>query len=95
MLDLARLDQLQNASVLVIGDVMLDRYFIGDTNRISGAMPIQSSTITPLLATTQHANTHAVSTHTRWPLNVLRSAKHCRRSMRRCAWSSRAASRCA
>ena len=31
MLDLARLDQLQNASVLVIGDVMLDRYFIGDT----------------------------------------------------------------
>src|SRR5690554_7463608 len=40
MLDLARLDQLQNASVLVIGDVMLDRYFIGDTNRISPEAPV-------------------------------------------------------
>ncbi len=40
MLDLAQLDQLQNASVLVIGDVMLDRYFIGDTNRISPEAPV-------------------------------------------------------
>ena len=40
MLDLARLDQLQKASVLVIGDVMLDRYFIGDTNRISPEAPV-------------------------------------------------------
>ncbi len=40
MFDLARLDQLQNASVLVIGDVMLDRYFIGDTNRISPEAPV-------------------------------------------------------
>lgn len=40
MLDLARLDQLQTASVLVVGDVMLDRYFIGDTNRISPEAPV-------------------------------------------------------
>ncbi|GHD48862.1 D-alpha,beta-D-heptose 7-phosphate 1-kinase /D-beta-D-heptose 1-phosphate adenylyltransferase [Marinobacter persicus] len=40
MFDPARLDQLSNASVLVIGDVMLDRYFIGDTNRISPEAPV-------------------------------------------------------
>jgi len=40
MFDPARLDQLQNASVLVVGDVMLDRYFIGDTNRISPEAPV-------------------------------------------------------
>lgn len=40
MFDPARFDNLQNASVLVVGDVMLDRYFIGDTNRISPEAPV-------------------------------------------------------
>lgn len=40
MFDPARLDSLANASVLVVGDVMLDRYFIGDTNRISPEAPV-------------------------------------------------------
>lgn len=40
MIDPARMDQLQNASVLVVGDVMLDRYFMGDTQRISPEAPV-------------------------------------------------------
>ncbi|WP_372972817.1 bifunctional D-glycero-beta-D-manno-heptose-7-phosphate kinase/D-glycero-beta-D-manno-heptose 1-phosphate adenylyltransferase HldE [Marinobacter sp.] len=40
MFDPARLASLQSASVLVVGDVMLDRYFIGDTNRISPEAPV-------------------------------------------------------
>lgn len=40
MIDPALLDQLQKASVLVVGDVMLDRYFMGDTDRISPEAPV-------------------------------------------------------
>ena len=40
MIDLARLGQLQQASVLVVGDVMLDRYFLGDSTRISPEAPV-------------------------------------------------------
>jgi len=40
MIDPAQLANLQSASVLVVGDVMLDRYFIGDTHRISPEAPV-------------------------------------------------------
>ena len=34
-MDLGLLKQLHNAKVLVVGDVMLDRYWHGDSGRIS------------------------------------------------------------
>lgn len=40
MINLALLQQLSNASVLVVGDVMLDRYFNGDSQRISPEAPV-------------------------------------------------------
>lgn len=40
MIDLGKLAQLQRARVLVVGDVMLDRYFLGDTRRISPEAPV-------------------------------------------------------
>lgn len=40
MIDPAALERLGQASVLVIGDVMLDRYFTGDTERISPEAPV-------------------------------------------------------
>lgn len=40
MIDPVRLEQLREASVLVVGDVMLDRYLIGDTERISPEAPV-------------------------------------------------------
>ncbi|WP_337842710.1 bifunctional D-glycero-beta-D-manno-heptose-7-phosphate kinase/D-glycero-beta-D-manno-heptose 1-phosphate adenylyltransferase HldE [Rheinheimera sp.] len=40
MINLALLQQLSKASVLVVGDVMLDRYFNGDSQRISPEAPV-------------------------------------------------------
>jgi D-beta-D-heptose 7-phosphate kinase / D-beta-D-heptose 1-phosphate adenosyltransferase len=40
MIDPSQLEKLSQASVLVIGDVMLDRYFTGDTDRISPEAPV-------------------------------------------------------
>lgn len=39
-MNLAALQQLNQASVLVVGDVMLDRYWHGDTGRISPEAPV-------------------------------------------------------
>jgi D-beta-D-heptose 7-phosphate kinase/D-beta-D-heptose 1-phosphate adenosyltransferase len=39
-MDLARLQHLNEARVLVVGDVMLDRYWLGDTGRISPEAPV-------------------------------------------------------
>lgn len=39
-MDLAKLQQLSQAKVLVVGDVMLDRYWHGDTGRISPEAPV-------------------------------------------------------
>lgn len=39
-MDLRQLQQTSNARVLVVGDVMLDRYFVGDTQRISPEAPV-------------------------------------------------------
>ena len=36
----SKLQQLATARVLVIGDVMLDRYWIGDVDRISPEAPV-------------------------------------------------------
>ena len=40
MIDLSLLQHLSSASVLVVGDVMLDRYFNGDSQRISPEAPV-------------------------------------------------------
>lgn len=40
MIDISRLNHLSNARVLVVGDVMLDRYYQGDTQRISPEAPV-------------------------------------------------------
>jgi len=40
MIDPSQLGKLHQASVLVVGDVMLDRYFTGDTLRISPEAPV-------------------------------------------------------
>ena len=40
MIDLSRFTQLWQASILVVGDAMLDRYFMGDTQRISPEAPV-------------------------------------------------------
>lgn len=40
MIDLTLLQRLSQASVLVVGDVMLDRYYQGDTQRISPEAPV-------------------------------------------------------
>ncbi len=40
MIDLTLLQRLGQASVLVVGDVMLDRYYQGDTQRISPEAPV-------------------------------------------------------
>jgi D-beta-D-heptose 7-phosphate kinase/D-beta-D-heptose 1-phosphate adenosyltransferase len=40
MVDPATLSRLSQASVLVVGDVMLDRYFFGDSERISPEAPV-------------------------------------------------------
>ena len=40
MIDLSLLQNLSSASVLVVGDVMLDRYFNGDSQRISPEAPV-------------------------------------------------------
>lgn len=37
---LPKINQFQNAKVLVVGDVMLDRYWFGDVNRISPEAPV-------------------------------------------------------
>ncbi|CCQ09499.1 ADP-heptose synthase [Pseudoalteromonas luteoviolacea B = ATCC 29581] len=39
-MDLARLQHLSKAKILVVGDVMLDRYWHGDTGRISPEAPV-------------------------------------------------------
>ena len=39
-MDLGLLKQLHNAKVLVVGDVMLDRYWHGDSGRISPEAPV-------------------------------------------------------
>lgn len=40
MKNLPKLSQFENAKVLVVGDVMLDRYWFGDVNRISPEAPV-------------------------------------------------------
>lgn len=40
MIDITKLNQLGQARVLVVGDVMLDRYFQGDSQRISPEAPV-------------------------------------------------------
>lgn len=40
MIDITKLNNLPNAKVLVVGDVMLDRYFNGDSQRISPEAPV-------------------------------------------------------
>ena len=40
MIDITKLNQLSAARVLVVGDVMLDRYFLGDSQRISPEAPV-------------------------------------------------------
>ena len=40
----ANREQFSKARLLVIGDVMLDRYWFGDTNRISPEAPDRKST---------------------------------------------------
>ncbi len=40
MIDISRLNHLSQARVLVVGDVMLDRYYQGDTQRISPEAPV-------------------------------------------------------
>ena len=40
MIDISRLNHLAEARVLVVGDVMLDRYFQGDSQRISPEAPV-------------------------------------------------------
>ena len=40
MINLSLLQNLSSASVLVVGDVMLDRYFNGDSQRISPEAPV-------------------------------------------------------
>lgn len=40
MIDITKLQNLSAASVLVVGDVMLDRYFNGDSQRISPEAPV-------------------------------------------------------
>lgn len=40
MIDISRLNYLSQAKVLVVGDVMLDRYYQGDTQRISPEAPV-------------------------------------------------------
>lgn len=40
MIDFGKLAQLGSARVLVVGDVMLDRYYMGDTQRISPEAPV-------------------------------------------------------
>lgn len=40
MIDITKLQNLSAASVLVVGDVMLDRYFTGDSQRISPEAPV-------------------------------------------------------
>jgi len=40
MIDISRLNHLTQAKVLVVGDVMLDRYYQGDTQRISPEAPV-------------------------------------------------------
>src|SRR5690606_21685379 len=40
MIDLSLLQNLSSASVLVVGDVMLDRYYNGDSQRISPEAPV-------------------------------------------------------
>lgn len=40
MKNLPELSQFENAKVLVVGDVMLDRYWFGDVNRISPEAPV-------------------------------------------------------
>ena len=40
MTDLSRLSDIARARICVIGDVMLDRYFLGDTDRISPEAPV-------------------------------------------------------
>lgn len=40
MIDITKLSQLGQARVLVVGDVMLDRYFQGDSQRISPEAPV-------------------------------------------------------
>ncbi len=40
MIDISRLNHLADARVLVVGDVMLDRYFQGDSQRISPEAPV-------------------------------------------------------
>ena len=40
MIDITKLNQLSAARVLVVGDVMLDRYYQGDTQRISPEAPV-------------------------------------------------------
>ena len=40
MIDISRLNHLSEARVLVVGDVMLDRYYQGDTQRISPEAPV-------------------------------------------------------
>lgn len=39
-MDWASLAALKNAKILIIGDVMMDRYWVGDTNRISPEAPV-------------------------------------------------------
>jgi D-beta-D-heptose 7-phosphate kinase/D-beta-D-heptose 1-phosphate adenosyltransferase len=46
MLDLSRFQKLHNAKILVVGDVMLDRYFLGDSQRISPEAPVPVVNIT-------------------------------------------------
>lgn len=40
MIDISRLNHLSAARILVVGDVMLDRYYQGDTQRISPEAPV-------------------------------------------------------
>ena len=40
MIDFNKLQNLSTASVLVVGDVMLDRYYSGDSERISPEAPV-------------------------------------------------------
>ena len=35
-------DDLNDARILVVGDVMMDRYWVGDVNRISTEAPVPS-----------------------------------------------------
>lgn len=49
MIDIVKLSTLDSARVLVVGDVMLDRYFKGDSQRISPEAPVPVVKITSII----------------------------------------------